>query len=110
MYVVVLKLYNKIIPTNKLPSGFILHLEALETLNNQILVEPYPDIIEVYLDLITDNLVTGKYPALKVTVQELTIYLEVEARDCNNTAYLKACFNSLLEHVTKLLPNLEGGY
>ncbi len=102
-------MYRHIKPDNKYPSAFILQMEALETLNNQILVAPYPDIVEVYLDSIQDNLVKGKYPAVEIVIQELTIYLEVEARDANNTAYLKACFNSMIEVVQHLIPALLGG-
>jgi len=101
---------NKIKPTIKLPSRFILHLEALEQLNNQLIVDPYPEVISVYLDLILDNIATASYPAVEIIIQELTVYLVVEARDSNNTLYLKACFNNMLKVVNKLLPSLKGGY
>lgn len=94
---------------DNLPSGLIIHLEALEDLNNQVLVAPYPDIIKVYLDLILDNLTTASFPAVKVIIQELTIYLTVEARDCNNSTYLKTCFINMLIVVGKLIPSLKGG-
>lgn len=112
IYAVVIKLHEALNNTNnniKLPSCFTLHLEALQQLNNQILIGAYPEVISVYLDLILDNIITGSYPAVEYIIQELTIYLEVEARDSNNTAYLKACFNNMIEVVKKLIPSLIGG-
>lgn len=100
---------HNIKPDSSTPSPFILRYKALENLNNQILISPYPDIINVYLEEININLVKGKFPVVEIMIQELILYLDIESRDNSNQIYLRNYFGIMLIIANKLIPALMDG-